>query len=109
MTFAEFEFSLDVEQEDKATLREHLAAYEERTGRPHQTMLDAPPLPEGCRQLWRTWNDLRGSVSSGMGIGRISYAEMGAYQELTGHILAPWEVDAIRKVDRAFVIARSKK
>ena len=45
----------------------------------------------------------------GFGIGRISYSELDAYQRVTGSAFAPWEVDAIRRIDRELVIARAKK
>lgn len=108
LEFARSEFELD-EIVEGASLREHLMAVMERSGEVPKRLADAPPCPPSCKHLWKLWGEFRSSVQSGMGIGRISYTEMDAYQRLTGNVLAAWEIEAIRKLDREFVAARSKK
>lgn len=108
VAFAKFEFELDKDV-DGATQREHLQALWERSGVMPKTLANAPRCPSECRHLWNAFTDLRASVPSGFGIGRISYSELDAYQRVTGSAFAPWEVDAIRRIDRELVIARAKK
>lgn len=92
-----------------ATQREHLMAVWERTGVMPKTLADAPRCPPACAHLWPLFGELRASVQGGFGVGRISYSEMLAHRELTGVVLEPWEIDALRRVDHAFVVARAKK
>lgn len=44
---------------------------------------------------------------SGMGIGPLTYTEIEAYIRLTGAILHPWEIRALRLIDKTFRAAMS--
>jgi hypothetical protein len=76
-------------------------------------LLDAPKCPAACEDLWRIFMELHASRSSnGFGPSRITFSEIDAFQRVTGVRLKAWEVEAIRRVDRAFVadwIARQPK
>jgi hypothetical protein len=92
-----------------ATVMEHLLSVWERTGVKPARLADAPAMPEGLSPLWHAYCDMRNSCpSNGMGPGRITFAELDAYQRVTGHRLAPWHVDAIRRVDVAYINATAK-
>ena len=109
VAFAEAQFELDKLVEG-ASVREHLTAVWERTGVKPSRLADAPALPDGMAALWRAYCELRNSCpSNGMGVSRIPFAEIDAFQRVTGHDFAPWQVDALRRVDAAYVNARAAK
>jgi hypothetical protein len=88
-----------------ATLREHLLSAWERTGKQPDRLRDAPSLPEGTAPLWRDFLALHGCRgSSGMGPLRISWMDLDAYQRVQGIRFAPWEIEALRRADNAFMI-----
>lgn len=67
-------------------------------------LLDAPELPSGCEQLWLDFlalHECRGS--SGFGPHKISWRDFADWQGVTGAWLEPWQRDAIRKADDAFI------
>lgn len=80
---------------------EHLLAVERQTGVTPQALLDAPPLPEGCEELWRIFNELH--LCRGDGPKRITYADIHAFQTVTGVRLEAWERSAIHEADQAFM------
>jgi hypothetical protein len=85
-------------------LIDHLRAVEEKTGRTPQALLDAPSLPEGCEELWRVFGELHSCrTSNGFGPNRITYTDVDAFQRVTCIRLKPWELDAIRRADRAYL------
>lgn len=75
------------------------------TGQKPAALADAPPLPDGCEGVWRAFTDMRASCPNGFSLARIPYSEMDAYQRVSGVSLAPWEVRAVRAVDRVFIEA----
>lgn len=83
---------------------EHLKSAERQTGRTPEALLAAPPCPEGCETLWRIFNDLHACRgSNGFSPNRISYLELDAYTRVSGNKLERWELDAIRRADRAYM------
>lgn len=78
-----------------------------------QMLRDRPLCPDGCEGLWQAFKELHASrANSGFGPMRISFAEIDAFQRVTGLSLKPWEVEAIRRADRAFMAdwqSRQKK
>ena len=108
-SFAQRQFELSAPQEDGSILRDHLDAISERTGRVHPLIADAPPLPEGCDNLWLTFLSLHSRRgSNGFGPSRLTYGEIKDYQTVTNDILEPWEVDAIMKADDAYFASMPK-
>jgi hypothetical protein len=90
--------------EDGVPLIEHLRSAERQTGRTPEALLAAPPCPVGCEELWHIFGQLHGCRgSTGFGPARISYLDLDAYQRVTGTKLVPWEVEAIRRADRAYL------
>lgn len=72
----------------------------------------APKLPQGLGYLWRDFLDLHNSRSgSGFGPARITFADIDAWQRVTGFELAPWELSAVRAADGAYFdsIANQRK
>lgn len=102
--FAVAQFELTAPAEDGVPVIEHLRAVEERTGITPKALLDAPPCPEGCEELWRMFNELHACRgSNGFGPNRITYTDIDAFQRVTGTRLKGWELEAIRRADRAYL------
>jgi hypothetical protein len=100
VTFARHQFDLSQPQEDGSPLLAHLQAAWRASGNMPKMLREAPELPEGLAALWQAFLELHGSRgSTGWGPQRITYADMQAWQALTGSRLRPWEVDLIRKAD----------
>lgn len=86
----------------KATVSDHLAVVARVTGRKLDD--NAPKLPREMRYLWRTFVSLhRARGSNGWGPSPIAWSDIDAFCRLTGVALDPWEVEAIRAVDEAFL------
>lgn len=67
-------------------------------------LANAPKLPDGCEQLWADFvslHDCRGST--GFGPMRVTFADLDAWQRVTGNKLQAWEIDAIRRADNAYL------
>lgn len=108
VAFAEFEFELD-KVVDGSTQREHLRGLWERTGVMPKTLANAPRCPAGLSYLWALFLRLRRRCTPSMGVSRILYSDMAAFQAVTGIRLSPWEADAIERLDDALVEARASK
>lgn len=84
-------------------------AFEEKTGRKHKMLADTV-LPRGLERLWGDFIDLHSSRgSTGMGAARITFADIDAWQRVTGTVLEPWEIDCIRKADDAFLTQQARE
>lgn len=91
-------------------IKEHLLSAYRRTGVLPAALADAPRLPEGCEPLWLDFLALHGSRGSTMsGAARISFADIDAYQRVSGTVLQPWEVDAIRGADSAYLSVQAEQ
>lgn len=49
------------------------------------------------------WRDLGRVSTTGMGAARLSCLEIAAWVDLTGNVLEPWEVDALRAMSSAYL------
>jgi hypothetical protein len=93
-----------IDGEDPTPLLDHLLSIERQTGVRPQVLVDAPAMPLGCDELWHIFNELHGSRgSNGFGPARITYQDIDAFQRVNGLRLHPWELDAIRRADSAFL------
>jgi hypothetical protein len=89
---------------------EHLLAAERQTGRTPQMLLDAPPCPAGCEELWRIFGELHSCRgNNGFGPVRLTYTDIDAFQRVSGVKLQAWELEAIRRADAAFLADWSKR
>lgn len=67
-------------------------------------LIDRPRCPDGCEGLWQAFRELHASRgNSGFGPMRITFTEIDACARVTGVRFKPWEVEAIRRADRAFM------
>lgn len=97
-------------QPDGQTLREHYAGFAERTGRTVAEIAGIPELPDDVLPLWRDFMALHSSRNmAGMGPGRISWADIDAYQRVHRFRFEAWELDAIRRADTAFMVEAGKR
>lgn len=100
MAFARRQFELSAPQGDGQPLIAHLQSVQKQTGRVHEMIAEAPPLPAGCSQLWDDFLELHNSRGAGLGGAmRITFADMDAWQRVRGAHLQPWEVDCLLKAD----------
>lgn len=83
---------------------DHLLAAERQTGQTPKMLLDRPRCPEGCEPLWQAFKELHATRgNNGFGPNRITFGEIDAYQRVTGTVMKPWEIEAIRRADRAYI------
>lgn len=63
----------------------------------------APKLAPHLRYIWAIYCDLDATRDIGMALGPLPYREIEAFARLTNTKLTPFEVGAIRALDRAFM------
>lgn len=86
---------------------EHMAAVAQATGMP---MPKPPEFPPQAEMVWLAFTQIdaqRGG--NGFMPNSIGYADMLAWQSATGWTLDPWEVDALREVDDAYLEHSAKQ
>lgn len=63
-------------------------------------------MPQLLGAIWEIFNDISATRRAGMsGPEAITYGEIGAYAQLYHHDFSPWEIDAIRRLDYAWLKA----
>lgn len=75
-----------------------------QTGKMPDQLANAPSLPDGLSALWLDFaqmHECRGST--GFGPMRISFADVQAFQAINRVRHEPWEIEAIRRADNAFL------
>ena len=86
-----------------------MAAWEQ-TGRQPAMLADAPAMPAGCATLWGNFLELshcRGATQAGP--LPITFLDMDAWQRVRRVALEPWEIEAIRRCDMAFLKTLGKR
>lgn len=64
--------------------------------------LDVPELPKEGAHVWEWFLELHSARS-----GPISFTEIKAWSELTGSLIEPWEVRAIKEMDIEYLKSQS--
>ena len=73
-------------------------------GRLPDELANAPELPPESAHIWRWWCELHATRCYGETGGQpISYREIEAWSALTRQRPAPFEVEALRAVDEAYL------
>jgi len=100
---------LHTPQSDGQSLLAHFEQVEKATGRrPQELDVQDPPL-EGL-YLWEWFWDLHQGRQAGMsGPASISWLDIQAWARLNLVELEPWELQAIRAMDTAYLRAASKQ
>ncbi len=89
---------------DGCSQREHLTSLYRQTGVMPDELANAPQLPDGLDYLWRDFLELHSSRTPGFSApNRITFADIDAYQRVSGVTFEGWEVEAIRRADTAFL------
>lgn len=102
---AQAEFALRRKQPDGQTLRTHLRAVWQSTGR-KPTELEVPPLPRAARSVWSLFCELDSTRGgNGFGVDSIDEERLVAWQQLHGVRLNPWEIEQIQMLDRLCLMA----
>ena len=69
-----------------------------------EARLDIPPMPEEYGFAWASFTDLQATRgSNGFSANPLTYLEMEAYMRLSGRILLPHEIRAIKTIDAAYL------
>jgi len=69
--------------------------------------LENEPEPPTALYLWKIFGDI---ASSSISEGKLlAYSEVYAWSQLTGRHLLPWELDAIRSLDRLYAETKAKQ
>lgn len=97
---------LDFQRKDGTTKRHHLEQAERATG---ESLIPEVDIPPAAQHVWSWFWALNDSRPDGLsGPGTLTYTEIAAWAALTGHIPRPWEVDAIKAMDRAYLASVAK-
>lgn len=90
--------------ESGTTEREHLEQVERQTGRKIEALEPPTKFPLLLSNIWFAFISLSSSRSAGFsGPNPIGYEEIKAWKELTETPLSAWEVEAIKRLDAAYL------
>lgn len=68
-----------------------------------------PSVPYETRHLWRWFCDISRARTAGWGVDPISWTDAWSYFRMLRIRPQPWEVEAIRALDDAFIFSRQQK
>jgi len=72
--------------------------------------LEPVDMPQALLYLWFWFCDLSNSRSySEFGAMPLSYSEIYAWSQLTSNDPMAWEIDVIKRLDRAYLVESAKK
>jgi hypothetical protein len=83
----------------KVTRLAHLKQVEKTRGRKPKQLEDMPKLPEDGAHIWAIFSEVKT-----MGVD-LTYAELSAYQEITGTPINAFESSVLRNIDRLYKAA----
>lgn len=90
-------------------MREHLASAWEKSGKEPARLASAAELPPLLDPLWSDFLQLhRARGSNGFSPSPISFADIDAWQRVTGFKLRPWQLECIRRADEAYLASLRK-
>lgn len=104
--WAEHEFKLNKKDENGISHRENLEQVERQIGyRPPQ--LENPvEFPSLLSHIWFAFISLNSARSIGpSGVNPLSYQDIKAWKELTNSVINPKEIEAIKRLDNAYLEA----
>jgi hypothetical protein len=101
VAYAQHEFWLASTDAKGISNRAHFEAVEKQGI--HVPELEGPPIPEGMESTWAVFTDLHAARQAGMGPLPIAWRDVDAYIRVTGRVLYHWQIEAIRRLDRAWM------
>lgn len=103
LEFAEHSFTLNAADKDGVSLKDHLEIIQEQTGVTPKELEDVP-FPVLVQHIWSAFVSLSDSRSAGFsGPNALTYTEIKAWMELTNEHLSPRDIEAIKKLDTAYL------
>jgi hypothetical protein len=103
LLFAEQELELNTLQDDGSTLNDHLKSLWRQTGRKPDQLerVEFPPL---MRAVWSHFLELNNArTSNGFGANPLTYAEIYAWNNLTGANVSADDVRIIKQLDNVYL------
>jgi hypothetical protein len=91
---------------DGTTRRQLAEDYVRRNRGKRQKTLELEPVPREVALVWSAWIQLRGGAHAGEPVG---WADLEAWQRVTGRRLLPWEAQMVRSLDDAFLEHAEKR
>jgi hypothetical protein len=105
IAFAEHEFELDAPRKG-GSLRQHYEAAAAQGSPTAQVELDGLELPAPAAHVWQWFQELAaGRGSNGWGPNPLTWADLGAWQRLTGVHPSPHELGWLLHLDQAWLKA----
>lgn len=87
-------------QKDGTSLRSQYESVQRQTGKTPKVLAEIPEMPQALVYLWIWFCELDAARGgNGFGLNPLSYAEIQAWSTLMRVKLAPWEVEALKRVD----------
>lgn len=97
-----------MEREDGSTRRQHLEIAWKATGRIPQELADEPDFPTEVMYIWEWFDELnQARQSNGFSLNPLSYAEIMSWNSLGKINISPWEVKALKLLDRAYIESKA--
>lgn len=90
-------------------MADHMAVVARKGRLKERRAVEGPELPRGAVGAWNAYARLTATRGGGFGPGAITYAEIEAFVRLTGHTLDPWEVEAVRALDDAYLAHKAQE
>ena len=102
--WAEHQFKLNRPDKDGTTEREHLEQVERQIGRRPEALEPPTEFPMPLSHVWSAFITLSNSRTQGFsGPNPITYEQIKAWKELTETPIAPWEIEAIKRLDTVYM------
>jgi hypothetical protein len=102
--YARHAFRLLKPGEDGVALRDKLEHIAETTGIVDEA-LNLPSFPTAIQYLWGWFHELQSArTGNGFGANPITFSEIQAWMQLTGRTVHPWEINALKELDRAYLV-----
>lgn len=97
---------LDFQRKDGSTLRAHLRQAERSS---KKKLIRNPKVPDAAVHLWGWFWQLNDARPEGFSsAGPLTFGEIAAWAGLTGITPHPWEVEALKAMDRAYLASVAK-
>ena len=102
--WSEHQFKINRPDKDGITEREHLEQVERQTGHRPEALEPPTVFPQLMSHVWSAFCVLSNSRTQGFsGPNPITYEQIKSWKELTETPIAPWEIEALKRVDVVYM------